>query len=973
MQGLDKGLSLDMNQPTNKPTLHLVIAEDDPYCYERYERFFRRAIEVSRLYKAGEFLLDSYVCTTLVAFDNKVEHLVETGDPVYATLDLKMPRKDGERPVDISRELMSRCFRYKKEKPRVKSPFDFCLISGAENILQRLIKDPELGPKLQHWGVNHVYKNKIGEEGEGDAELWKITADIKQFILKAIRFCTVPLEVTPGKPAQTRVIWFGEHLTHYLSLADSIAGDPLGGVYLLFSDAAGYEKDWFHLCCRLKEVKPRFLDLSRVDPGYTDWTARIVDPPAALLITGIEHIDPSGLDLAQELTGHDFFAKVTQGKKLAFLHFPFGDSHLSLTRRLPGLGEAALDLCLKQVYGEEGPRETGVNFPIPQHPKIIPFPTFEELKTAEVPKKTIQVLARECQQDDRTSVELDPELLGVLVELPWDRLGGVAQLQRSVILAFQGYRGGKGYLTIDDFKDVGIRREFNGPHGFLVRGRLLYELLEENNAAAEPWALDTQTRRRVDPKTDLGGLLTILDLFTRLGRLVRLGKRLEQEERNLPASEGFSTNYFHALEAAYAFLKLIFKDEARLGRQIQEYRAHASSRHHYYPSLREREDWADLVDKIKFKWPFDQLPLHFSVYVYLERSDVIAEIHTDPIKILSRHEDLQEDWAAVERERRAIQEKLQKREGQRRAARRHILSSHTQPANVHLNPANEAGDFNYPLQAFLLFNAHLAVCENHYRHGDEVLEADNVRKFLDRGEHGYCINIFRQYLRNLGPRPSVFGRWREDWAERGGQDDCLRLLRSLAGGIFGKYGNLFGDQEIATLERLAGLEGDCDVVDLLGFFNSLRLAFERKTVATFWNTHGRTVLEVFRRLIVATTAERLRFGRVSEDGERIDLWSGEGLEATPSAGGKSENHGRLCLVTGTKPVHLFPIDDLIRINPETASVWAYDAKKKWANLSYEDSLEETAEHSKAYPKVGHPFLPDWKIFTKSRIWISVYG
>ncbi len=955
-----------MNQPKSKPTLHLVIVEDDPYWYERYERFFRRAIETSRLYKTGEFLLDLQVCTTLAAFDKKVEHLVETGDPVYATLDLKMPRNEGEVATNISRNLMSRCFRYKKEKPRVKSPFEFCLISGTENVLQRLINDPELGAKLRTWGVNHVYKNKIGEEGEGEAELWKIAADIKQFVLKAIRFCTFPLQVTPNEPPQTRVIWFGEHLTHYLSRADSIAGDSSGGVYLLFSDAAGYEKGWFHLCCRLKGVKPRFLDLSRVEPGHTDWTARIIDPPEALLITGIEHINPSGLDLAQELTRHDFFAKVTRGKKLAFLHFPFGDSHLSLTRRLEELEEKALKLCLKQIYGEEGPRETDGNFPLPQHPKVIPFPTFEEIKAAEATKEAIQVLARECQEEDRTPVELDPELLGVLVELPWDRLGGVANLQHSVVRAFQGYDGTKGYLTIAEFKDEEIRREFNSSLGFLVRGRMLYELLEKNNAAAEPWALDTQTRRRVDPKTNLGGLLTILDLFTRLDRLVRLGKQLEREERGLPASEEFTSNHFHALKSACDFLKLIFKDEAKLGRQIQDYRAHASSRH---PSLREqRGDWADLVDKIKFKWPFDRLPLHFSVYGYLERSGVITEIHTDPIKILSRHEDLQADWAAVERERRAIQEKLQKREAQRRAARRHILSSHSQPANVHLNPDNEAGDFNYPLQAFLLFNAHLAVCENHYRHGDEVLQASNVKSFLEGTGHGSCIDILRQYLGNLGTRSSVFEGWREDWPERGGQDDCLRLLRSLASGIEAKYEDHFGDPEIKTLKHLADLKSGCDVVDLLGFFNSLRLNFEKLTVSVFWKTHGRTVLEIFRRLIAATTANRLRLGRVSEDGERIDLWSSNGLEATPGARGKSENHGRLCLVTGKKPVHLFPIEDLIRINPETASVWAYDAKRKWANLSYEDGPEETGEHGKIYPKKGHPFLPDWETLTNSPIW-----
>src|SRR5205809_722079 len=81
------------------PTLHLVIADDARYWVEKLQSSFQRYTqEESAFSRTGQCRIQVDPCGSFEAFQRNVTNFIEAGDLVYATIDLCMPRFEGDVP-----------------------------------------------------------------------------------------------------------------------------------------------------------------------------------------------------------------------------------------------------------------------------------------------------------------------------------------------------------------------------------------------------------------------------------------------------------------------------------------------------------------------------------------------------------------------------------------------------------------------------------------------------------------------------------------------------------------------------------------------------------------------------------------------------------------------------------------------------------------------------------------------------------
>src|SRR5688572_8746657 len=72
--------------PFERPTLHLVIAEDSPFWADRIEASICEPIRQWGLCRTGQFKFVTHRCASVQAFQKTIEPLVGSGELVYATL-----------------------------------------------------------------------------------------------------------------------------------------------------------------------------------------------------------------------------------------------------------------------------------------------------------------------------------------------------------------------------------------------------------------------------------------------------------------------------------------------------------------------------------------------------------------------------------------------------------------------------------------------------------------------------------------------------------------------------------------------------------------------------------------------------------------------------------------------------------------------------------------------------------------------
>ena len=121
------------------------------------------------------------------------------------------------------------------------------------------------------------------------------------------------------------------------------------------------------------------------------------------------------------------------------------------------------------------------------------------------------------------SISLDPEVASVIHEMPWEEqrgINGLQRLRKAIEAAFAWHERSQSvnpFVTIDDFRQHGdefrqhgsVQDNYNGPLGFMVRGRRLYRILEEDQSPLGQKASSTW-RQAMDYLQATHRLLTIL-------------------------------------------------------------------------------------------------------------------------------------------------------------------------------------------------------------------------------------------------------------------------------------------------------------------------------------------------------------------------------------------------------------------------------------------------------------------------------
>ena len=96
---------------------------------------------------------------------------------------------------------------------------------------------------------------------------------------------------------------------------------------------------------------------------------------------------------------------------------------------------------------------------------------------------------------------------------------------------------------------------------------------------------------------------------------------------------------------------------------------------------------------IGFTWPFSRLPLHPSVFAYLQQNGVSPLIHKEIEENLQRfYPDLEAQWEDAKRSRIALRKEMMRREEERKRAERYAREAHSQPVLVHLVPRVNVGE-----------------------------------------------------------------------------------------------------------------------------------------------------------------------------------------------------------------------------------------------------------------------------------------
>ena len=266
----------------------------------------------------------------------------------------------------------------------------------------------------------------------------------------------------------------------------------------------------------------------------------------------------------------------------------------------------------------------------------------------------------------------------------------------------------------------------------------------------------------------------------------------------------------------------------------------------------------------------------------------------------------------------------------------------------------------------MIFNSYVALCENHFLfEGKYLKKGSNAQQVMNLVELGNAICLLREYTGNLlntnaqaSLKKSAFRSWTNRWFEgqrKRKQNDAIRLLGSLV--------EKMKREHEATLDGIEGFERvmcakeQISVVDLLGFWVVIRNKFGKDSIEEFWQLFHSDIFDLMRRFVTATTRDTYRFGKVSSDGKSIKLWArGQREEKTLARETRPHWRGHICIAAGVEsPGVLFSINDLIRINPNNQSVWAYFSGKTWCNLTYVTGQKEL--HEITYNAEKTPWLP----------------
>lgn len=953
-----------------RPSLHLVIADDEVYWRDQLANYLVGQIEEWSFHRTGQFHYQLHCCGSYQEFTEITGALTETGDLVYATADLVMPYHKTDEATDRTmwKQLIFWCLERERDPRGVGDRFQFCVISGQDQMLTELFQDARHGAALERHGVKRLFKRQLLNENEREVALQIIWDDVRAFVLSNLRFCTVP-ESWAGTASS--LVWFGRHasLLGLLERADEVAQRRQQGeshFYIVFADACGYEEQWFRLCCHLMGVeRPQIRNLAEM---WRDdaWRKDLQSPPTALLLSHIR----GSLDRGQYVYDHmrevEFFSALDKAGGFACFQFPEVESDMDVGRLLEPKETLVLEACFERVYKQRAPfTMKGRQYRESDH--IIRFPSYDILKAAGVIRATIGYAVRHCQSKfDLSGIGIDPEVMEILAEMPWTepRQHGLDGLTMAINVAYEKAatcRPSVGrYIDLTFFPRDPVQDHFGSSRGFAIRGARLVRLLDGHWSGG--WSTLSAAETKEDFNIALEGLEQIHDLFESLQRLMDLAEQLQNDQGRIEFSDDFRLADFEALRDAHAFLLRIFKSSEILWQRVNEFARYRDDRNwrDNYPNLEARDDWREVIEHVRFIWPYRKFRLPTPIDDYLRSSGVVAEIYREMEAVLPRHSDLELQWQELETKRRALEEELQEREVQRRAARRYAREAHSQPVLVLLGQPRDGQKirFTTTLQSFLFFHAAVAVCENVYRFAGAFCEPRIARQFLDRCELGLAVQVLRTYRDNLTKerrlQDSVFRRWVDEWPHAGRQDDAARVIGRIAASTLGDQAfrrRLTSGQKdvFRRLSELRHSPAHCPVTDVLTLMGWLRNMFDKNYAQRFWDKHLDDVHDAIRGFVLATTDSDLRFGHVSEDGERVRLWSRNGTALEPPVG---PLNGRLCLFDqqpGASTYSRFPIDDLVRISPDDNAPYVWSAGK-WVDLTSTEAAFTAEAESEWLPK-----------------------
>jgi hypothetical protein len=957
------------------PTLHLVVADDQLVWQEQLKTFFATRIEQWGFYRTGQFRFELHCCGSFEGFKKITGDLLLTGDLVYVIADLIMPRHEADQVLDrnLWKDLILWCLDAKHDPLGAGKRFEFCLISADERLLNDLYDDPRHGASLRRNGVKRVYKDQI--EKDNEVGLRKIWEDLRSFLFENVLFCTVP-ETWDG--ASETIIWFGrdETLLRLLEKADEIAKrrSENGDFYVAFADACGYEELWFRLCCHLRGLNhPQIHNLAETKWRSEELRHDLQSPPPALLLSQIRGSYEDGHKIFDRLQEYQFFSALDRSGGLACFQFPDLDSDIDAERLLKPKENDVLQASFTRVHGQGAPFGSE-GWQYRDSDRIIRFPDYDALKEAGVIRATIAFSVKQCQKKHGLEgMEVDPEVLEILAEIPWNepQARGLDGLSMAISLAYENAMARKAQLGSEieiSFFPEEVQNHFNSNSGFAIRGRRLVRVLDQHWRGG--WSTSTPEAMEKQFPVAVAGLVQIYDLFEGLQRLIELAT---QQHGRLEFTEEFPFNDFEALKYAYEFLLKIFSSPDKLQKQITEFRRYEHDRNwsDYFPSLEAREDWSEIIQHVTFIWPYGKFRLPTPIDDYLRYSGVIADIYREMDKVLPRHPDLQSRWQDLETQRRELEEELQEREVQRRAARRYAREGRSQPVLMLLGARVDERKlrFTTTLQSFLFFNAALAVCENLGRFGGDYSSTGDVKQFLRRPELGNAIRVLREYRGKLvtGGRldESIFRRWTDEWPQSGKQHDAALVIARVAVKTLAdhRFSDRLEDRYRELLGRLSNLMQSpprCPINDVLDFIGMLRISYDKNWTESFWDENIEETHDALRGFVLATTDPAFRFGRVSDEGDHLLIWSRNNLVTTEAGPETAGFKGRLCAFDATG---CFPIDDLIRINPIGFSPFAYTAEK-WLDL--------TSTDSDSRPEASVDWLPNEEERKSSAVWRWTY-
>lgn len=428
----------DARRLIEKPKLYLLIAEDNVKLWgERFKTFFEKGLNEWCFCKKNQVEKPVIeVIANLENFQKRLNELIARGEMVYATLDMSMPEKDGEDQRDVSKELVRVCSAHKKSTSR-ENLFNFCIISGENDILQSIENDKSTEGLLKCWEIDRIKKHDLinpDTTDDMDDELFKILGAIKGMILKNIRYCEYP---NHWEPKSEYVHWIGKNsdLLYLITKTDDMIKKKTDGIILIFSDGKGYEDSWLYLYCYLNDLK-----FEEIDFNFRKESITLQNPselPQTLLIKNLEKCSQGQKNRLKKISDQKFFEHYAPGSNnTVFIQFPIIETELMLNQ----LNEDSKNLFyayISQIFGrtlnEASPPPPGIGFVLPEHERIIQFPNADRLAGASMNENTI-ILLQALLGEKYSGRELDVEMAAVLAGISWDKFGNNGELRDLISL-----------------------------------------------------------------------------------------------------------------------------------------------------------------------------------------------------------------------------------------------------------------------------------------------------------------------------------------------------------------------------------------------------------------------------------------------------------------------------------------------------------------------------------------------------------